>query len=114
MREEFDQILDRVFTPLHRWLARIEKRDAKRRGSMQCNCDKMQNHEFHTLKEEMDCDRALRAYERYRRTCNEYEEEQRWSQHVSRRSSFSTKRVSLEESKKSKSRLWHGKQNEER
>ena len=40
MREEYDQILDEILAPLHRRFDQIEKRDVKRRGSIQSTSSK--------------------------------------------------------------------------
>ena len=58
---------------------------------MQSNHDNVSNHEFQTPKEGMDRDRALSAYEKYKRTCDDHKENQMRTCQTSKRSSSSTK-----------------------
>mgnify|MGYP004714506613 CR=1 FL=1 len=74
---EVERKLNKSVQLMHKRLDRIENESLKGRGSTQSSHDKVSNHEFHTLKEEMDHYNALCAYERYKCTCDEYEEEQR-------------------------------------
>ena len=74
----------------------LEYEPSKRRGfdhSSSQTSSRMSHsqHEFHSLQEEMDHFRALCVYERYKRTCDEYEEEQRSLRKASKPRSSSSK-----------------------
>ena len=84
----------------------LENEPLKRRGSKRTtskysssthSISEHSQHEFHPLQEEMDHFRALCVYERYKRTCNEYEEEQRSLRRASKPRSSSSKRASSKE-----------------
>lgn len=57
---EVEKKLNKSIETTHRRLDRIENESLKRRGSTQSSCDQNPNHEFRTLREEMDLHRALR------------------------------------------------------
>ena len=76
----------------------LKRRDSKRTTSKySSSMQSSSQHEFCSLREEMQRHRALCVYERYKRTCDEYEKEQRSLRRASKSRSSSSKRDSSKE-----------------
>ena len=88
---DLERKLNKSVQLMYKRLDRIENESLKRRCSIQSSRDKVPNHEFRTLKEEMDCDCALSAYEKFKHTCDVYKDNKRRIGQTSKRSSSSTK-----------------------